>query len=185
MEAPGSGLGGIPAQVPKVRRLASGAKGIRTPGPTVNGADTEGRPTPTIAPSPESAAYRSGISLRQHVGPGVRIHFAPAVSQANFVRRAENPGLSCRGTRSLNPSPSRGELHSGRENTGALRNSATLAGCRQHRIRFHQSGAIDLCRSSGRGSDEPPVPAIHPARREFRRCALRLQETRSPGKPRQ
>jgi len=62
-------------------RLAGGAKGIRTPGPTVNGADTEGRPTPTIAPSPESAAYRSGISLRQHVGPGVRNHFAPAASR--------------------------------------------------------------------------------------------------------
>ena len=28
----------------------------------------------------ESAAYRSGISLREHVGPGVRIHFAPAGS---------------------------------------------------------------------------------------------------------
>jgi len=65
----------------QVRRcLLAGAKGIRTPGPTVNGADTEGRPTPTIAPSPESAAYRSGISLRQHVGPGVRIHFAPGES---------------------------------------------------------------------------------------------------------
>jgi len=30
MEAPGSGLGGIPAQVPKVRRLAAGGKEIRT-----------------------------------------------------------------------------------------------------------------------------------------------------------
>ena len=36
---------------PVSTRLAGGAKGIRTPGPTVNGADTEGRPTPTIAPS--------------------------------------------------------------------------------------------------------------------------------------
>src|SRR5580693_404940 len=72
--------------------MSRGAKGIRTPGPTVNGADTEGRPTPTIAPSPESAAYRSGISLRQHVGPGVRIHFAPAASQLRTCLRQKEPG---------------------------------------------------------------------------------------------
>jgi hypothetical protein len=37
MEAPGSGLGGIPAQVPKVRRLAAGGRRIRTFGPSTNG----------------------------------------------------------------------------------------------------------------------------------------------------
>src|SRR5580693_10038951 len=73
-------------------RLRAGAKGLRTPGPTVNGADTEGRPTPTIAPSPESAAYRSGVSLRQHVGPGVRIHFAPAASRLRTCLRQKEPG---------------------------------------------------------------------------------------------
>ena len=35
-------------------RLAAGGRRIRTAGPTVNGADTEGRPTPTIAPSPRA-----------------------------------------------------------------------------------------------------------------------------------
>ena len=39
----------IRAEGPMVRRLTAGAKGIRTLGPTVNGADTEGRPAPTIA----------------------------------------------------------------------------------------------------------------------------------------
>src|ERR1700758_1255096 len=78
---------------PKVCGLTAGAKGIRTPGPIVNGADTQGRPTPTIAPSLESAAYRSGISLRQHVGPGVRIHFAPAESLQTFGPSAQRLSL--------------------------------------------------------------------------------------------
>ena len=40
-------------------------------------------------------------------GPQVRIRLAPAVSQAKLrPSRAENPGLSCRGTRSSSPSPS-------------------------------------------------------------------------------
>ena len=55
MEAPGSGLGGIPAQVPKVRRLAAGGRWIRTIG------------------TPEREACT-------RVGPRVRIRFAPAGS---------------------------------------------------------------------------------------------------------
>ena len=76
-------------------------------------------------------------------------------------------------------------LRAGREDTGALRNSAALADCRQHRLRFHQSGAGDLCRSGGRGADDPPLSPIRRARREFRRCALRLQEAHNAGEPRQ
>ena len=39
-----------------------------------------------------------------------------------------------------------------RENTGALRNSAGLADRRQHRLRFRQPGAGDLCRSGRRSA---------------------------------
>jgi hypothetical protein len=43
------------------------------------------------SPSRESAPYRSGISLRQHVGPGVRIPFAPAAS-LQTVGPSRDPG---------------------------------------------------------------------------------------------
>ena len=191
----GSDCDGIRA----IHRIVRRSRKLRAAPPTAR------RRNPIASPIGGSPARRSIIaaSSTSTTSPGLRMELPELFDETHQLMFQLIGAANCTGCASITsmgcsiPAAyctsgcnaatfGRAALRARREDPGALRNAARLAGRRHHRLRFYQPGAGDLSSiPRAKRAMTRLYRRMRRSRRALRRRALRLQETHHAGQPRQ